>query len=268
MERPKSSGLTELSFFWHRKASAPGCLTPWFRVQKPLWVYDLCIIYAQWSAFISPNNPGTLNSITLKQEGPPRESRWQYPLQGNAQQCLRSQPAPRSLSFHPGTKLVPLMSGEEKTICTTPLQEAYHIIAPRCLSTVNFCEFRQSTEELKHCSKTGCSLPSLLVLSWKSNATFSVYVGNSWSPQVAIQTDLLSQPCHLLPHTPVTNLMTLNSSESVLATRRGSSASNTTNETFPLWIFSWLIKLISPCSFPLNGNPNVISLCFLLLQEL
>lgn len=36
---------------------------------------------------------------------------------------------------------------------------------------------------------------------------------------------------------------------------------------FPLRIFSCLIKLHTPYSFSMNGNNNVVSLCFLFLQE-
>lgn len=78
--------------------------------------------------------------------------------------------------------------------------------------------------------------------------------------------DWLSQPWHLLPHTPVMSIVT--KYFSALAAYTCSSVSNRTNEAFPLRIFSCLIKLHSPYSFSVNGNINVVSLCFLFLQEL
>lgn len=72
--------------------------------------------------------------------------------------------------------------------------------------------------------------------------------------------DWLSQPWHLLPHTPVMRIVT--KYFSALDTYTCSSVSNRTNEAFPLRIFSCLIKLHSPYSFSMNGNINVVSLAF------
>lgn len=54
-------------------------------------------------------------------------------------------------------------------------------------------------------------------MSCKANATYSVHARNFRSPEAAIQKDLLSHTRHVLLCTTVTNIMMLNSSESVLA---------------------------------------------------
>lgn len=111
------------------------------------------------------------------------------------------------------TKSVPLLLGRRQNHLHYPLKRSSTCYCPSLPLTFQLC--RQSREELKSCSRAGSPFTysqagKQMPHSQRTSGTSAV--SRSCNP------DILSQLCCLLPHTPVMNIMTLNSSESVLPT--------------------------------------------------
>lgn len=171
------------------------------------------------TAFIPTNSPDTLNTITLNTKGTPIKHKQQNLLEDNAQWCSWAQPhgpteefllPPRRLWFRTQTCSSPLKGCEDHLHYTLTRLSKWHYCPPCHAPALPFWLLTGQ-------ARAWGLLTPLLTPSWAVKQMPHTHARNFRSPEAAIQTDLLSYTHHVLLCTTVTNIMMLNSSESVLA---------------------------------------------------